>query len=468
MDCPSKEMLARMPLAESVMWLWRWVTSAERLQSIWDAHRGRCYERVISFEVMVSLIADALLSHESGRHVFEQGVASGELSATIQAAYRKLARLPIAVSEAFLSEGTAALMQAFPEWAAWQGPKSLREFRVEILDGKAIKKAARRLVPLRGQAGRLIAGRALVGLDWSTGLAIAFRADPDGHCNEVKYTKDVVPLVRERIDAPRLWVEDRAFADLQQTAVFTAVAGDHFLTRYAARVPFERDTSRAEQAGQDEHGRSFVESWGWLGSEKRSDRRYLRRIQLKRPKQDDIVLITDLLDAGKYPAIDLLWLYAERWGIERVFQEVTEVFGLLPLIGTTPEAAVFQFSFCLLIYNMMQVIRGYLAQAQDREPDELSTEKLFDDVERQMTAWNVMLDIKQTHRYFQPLSGPAELRNHLKRLLGSAWTDLWLKSPKQLVHNKTPIKKQLRAHHSVFRLLQAHREKSDKQRSRLT
>lgn len=274
--------------------------------------------------------------------------------------------------------------------------------------------------------------------------------------------------MRERIDAKRLWVEDRAFADLKQTAVFTAVEGDHFLTRSAARVPFERDKSRAEQSGQDEHGRAFVESWVWLRSQKRTDRRYVRRIPLKRPGKDDIVLITDLLDAQKSPAIDLLWLSAERWGIERVFQEVTEVFGLLPLIGTTPEATVFQFSFCLLIDNMMQVVRGDLAQAQDREPDELSTEKLFDDVGRQLTAWNVIIDIEQTHRDFQRLPGPAELRTHLKRLLSSAWTDLWLKSPQQSIHNKTPIKKQLRAHHSVFRLLQAHRKKSDKQHSGLT
>lgn len=45
MDSPNKDLLARMPLAESVMLLWKWVTSPERLEAIWDEHRGRCYEK---------------------------------------------------------------------------------------------------------------------------------------------------------------------------------------------------------------------------------------------------------------------------------------------------------------------------------------------------------------------------------------------------------------------------------------
>ena len=36
--------------------------------------------------------------------------------------------------------------------------------------------------------------------------------------------------------------------------------------------------------------------------------------------------VTDLLDADAVLAVDLLWLYLERWGIERLFQKVTEVF----------------------------------------------------------------------------------------------------------------------------------------------
>ena len=52
-------------------------------------------------------------------------------------------------------------------------------------------------------------------------------------------------------------------------------------------------------------------------------------------------LVTDLLDGEMFPASDLLDAYLLRWEIERVFQQITEVFSLESLIGSTPEAVVF-------------------------------------------------------------------------------------------------------------------------------
>ena len=139
MDCPSKEVLARMPLAEAVLWLWRWVTCEERLQSLWDRFRGRCYQKVLSFPLMVHLIADALLQYEgSGRQSFEKNRQSGQLEASVQAAYRKLGRLPIPLSQAFLVEGTAALTEAFPPWAERELPASLRSLATCSTTAKAV------------------------------------------------------------------------------------------------------------------------------------------------------------------------------------------------------------------------------------------------------------------------------------------------------------------------------------------
>jgi hypothetical protein len=47
-----------------------------------------------------------------------------------------------------------------------------------------------------------------------------------------------------------------------------------------------------------------------------------------------------------------------RWGIERVFQKSTEVLHLEHLLGTTPEGTLFQLAFCLLVYQVIQVVRG--------------------------------------------------------------------------------------------------------------
>jgi hypothetical protein len=415
---------------------------------------------------MVHLIADALLKYNgSGRRAFEKGIENGELETNVGSAFKKLGRLPVALSQAFFSQCTAALREAFPEWAEWKLPKSLRRFHVIILDGKALKRVAKRLKPLRGIPGGLLGGRALVALEWCTGLAVAMRAHEDGDANDVKFVGDLVPIVCEQVEGPRLWLGDSAFCDLTQPQHYTANEGDHFLVRYHPKTPFYQDPKEKQRKGTDDRGRSFVEKWGYLGSPNNKRRRYVRIICVERPGEKPLILVTDLLDADAYPAEDLLWLYAERWGIEQVFQKVTEVFGLKRLIGGSPKACIFQFAFCLLLYNMIQVIRGYLAEAHDVEPDEISTEKLFDDVEEQLIAWNVMIEREVTLDYFALPPQLPELQVRLRALLGGTWSDVWLKSPPQEQRGKTR-KKHARTHNSVYRILEAHTRRKPKRTGR--
>lgn len=466
MDSLSREVVARMPLAESVLLLWRWVASEDRLAGIWSQHRGRCYEKVISFPLMVHLIADCLLKHGgSGRRAFQKNIEAGELEASIQAAYGKLRRLPIPLSEAFLLVGSQALREAFPVWAEWQLPKSLRLFTVIILDGKAIKRVAKRLKPLWGIPGGLLGGRALVAIDWCTGMVVAMRGHADGDANDVSFVGDLVPVVRGQVAGPRLWMGDRAFCDLKQPGHFTAKEGDHFLVRHHPKVKFHPDKNVPERRGQDEKGRTYTEQWGWIGSASDKRRRYVRRMELQIPGDKPLVLITDLLDADLYPAGDLLWLYSERWTIERIFQKVTEVFGLSRLIGGTPQGCLFQFAFCLLLYNMIQVMRGYIAEAQNLEPEDISLENLFRDVEEQLIAWNVLLDPETTMECIQDIPDADTIRQLLHSRLSTVWSDTWRKSPPQQRREKIPAKRN-RGHSSVYRILEDYRRRKAKQKAR--
>lgn len=187
---------------------------------------------------------------------------------------------------------------------------------------------------------------------------------PDGDASEKRFVTEVIAQTDATISRPRLFVADRAYCDLVQTAHFTARAGDHFLVRHHGGAKFTPDMSRCETAGTDENERPFVESWGYLGSESNPGRRYVRRICLSREGEADLVLITSFLDADAAQGKDLLWLYQQRWRIERLFQKVTEVFGLKQLIGGTPEACLFQFAFCMVLYNIVQLQTGYVAEAQ--------------------------------------------------------------------------------------------------------
>jgi hypothetical protein len=139
-----QELWASMPLAEAVVQVFRYVGDDERLQAIFDEHRGRCYDDVIRFPSLVTLIGDALLEHGgSGNQSFSRAQENGELKASKVAAYGKLGRLPIPLSQAFLARLGHSLRELFPTEARRRPPGSLCEFGTITMDGKAIKGVAK-------------------------------------------------------------------------------------------------------------------------------------------------------------------------------------------------------------------------------------------------------------------------------------------------------------------------------------
>jgi len=461
-DC-DREVLSRLPLAEAVLSLWLFACDDQHLDLLYDRHRGATYEKKITFALMVPLVREALLQPDgSGHQSFRNARAGGTLNAALSSTYEKLAPLPPAVSEAFLAEGADRLRQVLPDAPAPADPRaaSLRGFEVLVLDGKVVKRVPRRLKPARRRRGGLLGGKGLAALHLRSGLILALATDPDGEANDARLVPDLLPQVRTRVPGPRLWVADRQFCDLIPTAACAAAEGDHFLVRYHSKVHFCPDPTRPVQQGQDGQGRTYEQEWGWLGREGNKQRRYVRRITLHRPGEEDILLVTDLLGAENYPAEDLLALYLARWGIERVFQQITEVFHLNRLIATTPQGTLFQLSFCLLLYDMIQVVRGYVAVGQQRAAETISTELLFIDVSKQLVAWNELVEEEGVVALLPAATSAAALRKKLGRLLGSAWSECWVKAtPKK---RKAPApKKGKRDHTSVFRLLQTHRQNKD-------
>jgi hypothetical protein len=455
-------------LAEAVLTLWRWVADADELDQIFDENRGRCYQKILTFSLIVSLVRDALLEYGgSGRKSFDEAQDRGELETSYRAAYGKLGRIPIPVSTAFLAECSARLQAVYPEQSQAQTPlpESLDDYEILIFDGKAIKRVAKRLKPLWDVAGGVLGGRALVALHMRSGLVVAMRAHPDGDANEVRFVGDLVPEVRRLIPGPRLWVTDSGFCDLTQPARFAA-QGDAFLIRYHPKVPFYADPARVAREGHDHQGRRYVEQWGYLGSPRNKARLYVRQITLYRPGQKDVILVTNLDDPVAVPAVDLLSVYLNRWGIERMFQQVTEVFGLTHLIGTRPEGVIFQFAMCLLLYNLIQVVRGVIAVEVQRPREEISGEKLFEDVQRQMIAWSEMLEPEETIAHFQGTWTALRVKQRLSELLEGMWKKRWLKSPpKKPQAERKKVRK--RTHSSVYRILEAHQQRLKKEKRKL-
>jgi hypothetical protein len=428
----AQDVLRRLPLAEAALQVWRWVCEPARLDALFEQNRRACYTDILRFPVLVSLIADALLEHGgSGRKSFERAKERGELPVSVQAAYDKLGNLPLPLSEAFLAESTDCLGAVFPAGITTGNvPDSLNAFSVVTVDGKAVKRVPKRLKPLRGTQGGVLGGKALVALEMSTGLVLAMATDPDGESNDSKLVGALLPQVRQR--RPNvLWIADRQFCDPTQINVFAERAGDHFLLRFSAKNLFVRDEALPVRTGTDPRGRDYEEERGWLGAPTNKNRRYVRRIRLHRPGEDDVLLVTDLEDDKQYPAVDLLEMYLQRWHIERVFQVITEVFSLNRLIGTTPQGTIFQLAFCLALYNVVQLVRAYVAEGAKEEIGNVSTELLFDDVRRQLIALHEVIEVDQITAVLVPLSTPQAIRKRLEKLLHRLWKERWRKAPKK-------------------------------------
>jgi DDE family transposase len=453
------ETLARLPLAEAFYTLWAHLATDDVLDELFAQHRGRCYQDQLHFAELVEVLADALTRyHGSGRRAIADALKRHKLPTQARAVYGKLARLPLPLAEALLATLTARLRPLFPAGLYRTAlPASLDGLAVVILDGKKIKKAAKRLLATRGRPGKLYGGKVLAAYLPAEGLVVALAADPDGEANDVRLVPRALPLARAAVAGPRLWVADRQFCNLEQPDQF-AEGDDHYLIRHSKGTNFHPDPVRPARSGVDACGRAYTEEWGWLGAAKQgSRRRYVRRITLWRPGEEEVALLTDLLDEALYPAVDLLAVYLTRWQIENVFQVITEVFELRHLIGCTPRATVFQASLCLVMYNVLQVLRGYAAAAAP-EPVAvavLSAEQIFTDLHEELVGLHRVLGVEELLGCLPPPAPAEQVRTRLRVLLGRAWSAPWRKAANKKRRPHQPKQKELGAHTSVHKVLEA-------------
>jgi hypothetical protein len=440
----------RLPLAEGVFRLLNYTLDEAFLSGVFQRHRGRSYEKEISFPVFVHLITETLLGHRGSAHQnFLHAIDEDTLPATVQAAFGKLRRVPLSLSLGLVTETFARLQPVLAPRRHDPLPRSLNGFWVLGLDGKKIKYVVKKLQPLRGLKGNIFGAKLLVVEDLRTQQAVGVNALADGEAADQPLVPDAVARVRSLPSKrPRLWVDDRAFCGREVLALH-AQEGDHFLTRYAASYTFHPDPEKPVLRGTDDHGRLFTEEWGWLGKPTSTSRVYVRKITVTREGQQPFAVVTSLLDHRKYPAVDLLKVYRKRWGLETMFQQVVTTFDLRHLIAGTAEGTAFQALLCLLLYNITLVIRDGVA-GTERQPTTVSVKLLFDDMVRELTAWSKVLGPDATVDLIRraPVMDAPALRRYLQTILGDVWTDRWNKAPTRTQPPKAPPRAYLRGGHS--------------------
>ena len=451
--------LARLPLAEASLRILDHILDTDGLARIFEEHRGGAYDRKLVFPDFVRLIADCLLGHRgtSAHRTFQTLREQDGDAASVQAAYAKLARLPIAVSLALFDHAAARLDQlAIRSQPLRDIPDSLADFRLLAFDGKTIKFVAKKLKPLRRLGGRFCGGKLLVAVDVATGRAVGVEANPDGEASDVPLAEPLIQRIRDAATdpRPRVWIGDRLYCAATPLAA-AADRGDAFIVRHRSRFHFHPDPDATPRTGIDDQGRAFTDQTGTLGRGPAALR--VRRIAIDRTKaktetktktktktkDEDFALVTSLTDASRYPAAELLAAYRLRWPIETLFQQVVQTFQLRELIGGSPKATVFQAVLTLLLANATHAVRDAVAEAVDEEipPLDLSLKKLFDETRRDLVGLFRMVDNPEdvaTLLRATPLATPAAVRKHLRGLLRNLPLDRYRKAPTRKGKPKPP------------------------------
>jgi hypothetical protein len=457
MDAFEQELMRRSPLAACVLETADFIFDEALLDSIWQRHHGRCYEDVLRFEDLVRLMRDALVRHGGSAHALFVELERDDAQPVDESNfYRKLARTPVGLSRALLREGTGRLAGLVPAGVdVAKLPGCFDGFEVIAGDGKRIKNAAKRLKPTRGYAGKLIGAKALVAMNVRGGMAVAMNDSLDGLTNDVPLVPALMDQLRQLIGRPILSIWDRQFDDVRTLGHLSARDRDAFVVR----LKQENHAFSVESAvrAADAQGRAVRDEVGVLGRGGHAMR--VRRITLTRTGEgdegdegdEDVVLLSNLLDRVAFPAADVLELYRRRWGIEQVFQQVTETFALDHLIGSSPRAVLFQFAYCLLLYNLVQLIKTYVADDGRVLAAAVSTFYLFNDIRKELSAWAYHTDgtWPRCHR------DAARMRQRLGELTRGSWDPIgYAKASDKKPRPKRPPPKRLRGgHSSVQRLL---------------
>lgn len=98
-----------------------------------------------------------------------------------------------------------------------------------------------------------------------------------------------------------------------------------------------------------------------------------------------ITLVTTLLDAEKYPAAELIALYARRWRLELCLRDVKTTLGLETLRCQSPAMARKELLAGLIAHNLIRCVMAEAAQVHEAELERLSFKGTVDAV-RQFSA----------------------------------------------------------------------------------
>lgn len=398
--------------------------NAERLNALFERTAKVQYTRELMFSTVVDLLGQVVLGIQPSVHAAYQAQAE-KIGVSDQAVYDKLNHVELGVSAELVRDSArqaAAVIRALRAPL----PPVLKGYRTKILDGNHLSASEHRIQELRGTWAAPLPGKILVVLDQELMLAGDVFLCEDGHAQERSLLDAVLPSVQPG----DLWMADRNFCTIDFITGIDARGGALVIRQHGQLQGTPVGTCPFK--GKTKTGKVYEQPLGITDSQGKT--LTLRRITLKlnQPTRDgdsEIHLLTNL-PARAASARTVAELYARRWTIETMFQELTETLTCEVNALGYPKAALFGFSLALLAYHAVSVIKAALRAVHGRETVQQNVSGYYLALELTQTYDGMMIAIPASNwRMFRTLT-PPEMAQALKTLAANTNLRRYQKHPR--------------------------------------
>jgi hypothetical protein len=398
--------------------------SPARIDALFERTAQVQYTRELMFSTVVDLMGQVVLGVQPSIHAAYQAQAE-HIGVSDQAVYDKLNHVELGVSAELVrdSAGQAAAVIGMLGGAL---PPLLEGYRTRILDGNHLSASEHRIQELRGTWAAPLPGSILVVLDREMMVAHDVFLCEDGHAQERSLLDDVLPCVQPG----DLWMADRNFCTIDFVTGIDARGGS-FIIRQHGQLQGEL-IGTPQYKGKSKTGKVYEQKIRLTDSQGKT--LTLRRIsiQLKTPTRNgdsEIHLLTNLPVAAA-GARKVAELYAKRWTIETMFQELTQTLTCEVHALGYPKAALFGFCLALLAYHAVSVIKAALRAVHGEETVEQKISGYYLSLELAQTYQGMMIAIPATHwKTFGKLT-PADMALVLKQLAAQVNLRRYQKHPR--------------------------------------
>jgi len=385
------------------------IVSSKHIDAIFNRTAKKQYTKELLFSTLADLMGQVVPGVKPSVHAAYQAQAQ-KIQVSDQAVYDKLNHLEPEVSAELVRDSArqaAAVIKALNATL----PVALPGYRIRILDGNHLSATQRRIKELRTIWDAPLPGQILVVLDPELMLVPDVILCQDGHSQERSMLGEVLQIVK----AGELWIADRNFCTFDFLRGIESKQAA-YLIRQHGKTQGEL-LGKAKARGQTSTGKVYEQQLRLTDAKGHVHITRRITVRLHKPTRDgdeEIHLLTNL--PCQIKARQVADLYAKRWGIDVMFNELTST--LTCEINTLghPKAALFGFCLALMAYHAVSVIKAAMRSVHGQKTVEQNISGYYLSLEISGAYQGMMIAIPPEHWIkFRVLSATemAEILRHL-------------------------------------------------------